>query len=297
MMKRLIILLEVLSLIFLIVPGGMAQKKLSALVSFSTSSIEFVVDNLSKEYTGYVDVSITTDSTDWEAYCQLDMIGIPGDRILLAQGINPTSSSFIPLTKAAGITRKMNNKNIFLSRINIKYIPSYLDIPGRYEGKLIFGYKTTINGKESLVQLGQLPVSIDIKPIFSVTIWSESEMSRKEIRNGPIGISFRVPKPGEWCSLEKICLTIVTNYSNWNLQCGATDLIDKELNRFIPVNSLYIIVGNSSNCMQFSNAPISILSGQSPGVIGVTLRFKLNVTESILAGEYSGNIKLLFGGM
>lgn len=312
MMKKLVILLEVLSLIFLIISDGLAEKKVSALVSFSTSKIEFLVDNLSKKYIQYVEASISIDTNnDSEVYCELDIPGIPKDRILIAQGINLNNFSFVPFTKAIKLgTRK--GKGPVILRINIQYIPNSQDRPGVYEGRLIFSYRninTVDKKKESFIPLAQLPIVITIKPIFSVTIHSESRLNKRDIQVNPNTLTFLVPRPGDWEAQETIYLTINTNYSTWSVQCRATELtelVDTESKnktgkvipvKTIPATYLYVKIGNS-NYIQLSNSPIVIISGNSGGEIGpITLKFMLRTDKNVLAGEYSGNISFLFGGM
>lgn len=305
MMKKLLILLEILSLILVIIPNGSAQKKVSNnVISFSTSSIEFFIDSLEKEYIQYVDATVNIDDESWEVYCELDMPGIPRERILVAQGITFNKFSFSPFIKAIRLGVGKGKTPVILPRINIQYIPSWEDKPGVYQGRLILTYKN----RDGLVPLAQLPVIINIKPIFSVSIYTESKVDKRKIQienlkcnNGP-NITFLVLKPGEWESLETIWLTIRTNYRNWNIQCIATDLIDTDSKskaiKTIPASYLYVKIGSNPNYIQLSNGYTPIISDSSGGVIGpIAIRFKLRTDVSVLAGEYSGNVSFLFGGM
>ncbi len=303
MIKKLLVLLEILSLILVIIPNGSAQKK-DNIISFSTSSIEFAIDSFEKEYIQYIDATVNIDDESWEVYCELDITGIPRERILVAQGITFNKFSFSPFIKAIRLGVGRGKTPVILPRISIKYIPSWEDKSGTYQGRLILTYKS----RDGFVPLAQLPVIIDIKPIFSVSICTESKVDKRKIQfekpkcnNGP-NITFLVPKPGEWESLEIIWLTIRTNYSRWNIQCIATDLIDtaskSKVIKTIPASYLYVKIGSNPNYIQLSNGYKPIISGSSGGVIGpIAIRFKLRTDTSVLAGEYSGNVSFLFGGM
>lgn len=301
MMKKLLILLEILSLILVIIPNGSAQKKVSNnVISFSTSSIEFVIDSLEKEYIQYVDATVNIDDESWEVYCELDMPGIPRERILVAQGITFNKFSFSPFTKAIRLGLGKGKTSVILPRINIQYVPSWEDTPGIYQGRLIFTYKN----RSGFVPLAQIPIVINIKPIFSASIYTESKVDKRKIQienlkcNNCTSITFLVPKPGDWESLETIWITIRTNYRRWNIQCSVTDLVDTAINKTIPASYIYVKNGSNLNYIQLSNRYTSIISGNSGGIIGpIAIKFKLKTDASILAGEYSGKISLLFGGM
>lgn len=307
-MKRLIVFLEVISLIILVTPGTFSQNKVSTFMSFTPSKIEFVVDSISKFYTQQIDVTGSIDVEDWELFCELDIVGIPKERILFAVGINPIDAFYAPFTSKIRLTRRVKNASVFIPRLNIRYIPSWLDDPGTYQGNLIFSYKYISRGKEELVRLASVPIVITIKPIFSVTIISVPKNKMRKPQNyievNPNTLSFLVPYPGEWQSQESLNLVINTNKKRWSVQCSATELVEyeesgKNKNRVIPPippDYLYVRVGNSSNYLQLSNYYITIISGSEKGEFTVPLDFKLKTDESVLAGEYKGSLVFLFQG-
>jgi len=310
MMKRLIVILEVISLIMLTTLSGLSKNKSSILASFSPSKIEFVVDSLSKVYSQYIDVSVNVDAEDWELFYQLDITGIPKERILFAQGVNPAEYFYKPFSGRVSLARGGKNKgNTFLPRINIKFIPSWLDNPGVYSGNIVFSYSYLSEGKRELVSLGSIPIVITIKPIFSITVWSESRGKLRKLQNPSINnsyntVTFLVPKPGKWESQEVIHLTVNTNYNRWSIQCLATELVEyeesKKSKRAIPPISpdrLYIKGGDLSNYTPFSsNSSITIVSGENSGG-DFTISFMLETDESVMAGEYKGSITFSFQGL
>lgn len=301
-MKKLVVLLEILSLLLIInIPNGLSQKRISSnLVSFSTSAIEFLVDSFEKEYIQYIDTTISIDDENWEVYCELEIPGIPRERILMSKGINPSRFSFSPFIRPVRLSVGKDKIPVILSRINIQYIFSWEDKPGTYQGRLIFTYKN----KNGFIPLAQLPIVINIKPIFSVSIYTESNLDKRNLYsetsrcNSDTDITFLVLKPGEWESLETIWLTIKTNYWRWNIQCSVTDLVDTTINKTIPASYIHVKSGANSNYVQLSKGYTPIISGSSGGVIGpIPVKFKLKSDKSVLAGEYNGKISLLFGGM
>ncbi|MGC8718247.1 MAG: hypothetical protein ACP5RW_09660 [bacterium] len=307
-MKRLMVFLEVVSLIILIIPSTFSQNRASTFMSFSPPKIEFVVDNISKFYTQQVDITGSIDIEDWELFCELDIVGIPKERILFAGGINPTDTFYTPFTSKIRLARRVKNASVFIPRLNIRYIPSWLDNPGTYQGNLIFSYRYISEGKEEIVKLASIPIIIVIKPIFSVTIISVPRNETRKPQNymdiTPSTLSFLVPYPGEWMSREILNLEVKTNKKNWTVQCSATELVEyeesqKHKNRVIspiPPDYLYVKVGDSVSYLQLSNSYRTIISGNNSGKFTIPLSFKLKTDESVLAGEYAGSIKFLFQG-
>lgn len=307
-MKRLVLLLEVFSLIILVTPGGFSQNSEKAFMSFSPSSIEFTVDSISKVYTQQVDVSSFIEAEDWELFCELNITGIPKERIFFALGINPFDTFYTPFNSRVRLTRGGKSKLVFIPRLNIRYKPNWLDDPGVYQGNIMFSYRSISKGKEELVILASLPITITIKPIFSVTVLSEPKRKVRKYQNDiditPDSVSFLVPKPGEWMAEEDLVLKINTNYKNWIVQCRATELVEYEeskkyKNRIIPPippNYLYVKVGNNSSLLQLSNSYVTILAGDKKGEFTVPLDFILKTDGSVLAGEYMGSITFLFQG-
>lgn len=309
MMKRLlVVLLGIFSLISLVTPCGFSQNKVKALISFSPSTVEFTVDNISKIYTQQVDIISSIEAEEWELFCDLNMTGIPKERIFFTLGINPFDTFYTPFTNKIRLARGGGNKSAFIPRLNIRYIPSWLDDPGVYQGSIVFSYKYISKGKEELVNLASLPITITIKPIFSVTISSEF---RRKIRKPqdtinvtPNTLSFLVPKPGEWMSEEILTLEIKTNNKNWAVQCMATELVEYEESKKykgkvippIPPNYLYVKAGDNGSFLPLSNSYTTILTGNKKGEFTVPLNFKLKTDESVLAGEYKGSLMFLFQG-
>ncbi|MCX7796549.1 MAG: hypothetical protein N2380_08535 [bacterium] len=307
-MKRLlVILLGVFSLISVVTLDGFSQNKVRALMSFSPSNIEITVDNISKVYTKQVDIIGSIEIEEWELFCDLNIPGIPKERISFALGINPFDTSYTPFTSKIRLTRGGKNKSTFIPRLNIRYKPSWLDDPGVYQGSIVFSYRNVSNGKEELISLASLPITITIKPIFSVTVLSEPRRKTRKpqdtINITPNTLSFLVPYPGEWMSEEILTLEIKTNDKNWAVQCMATELIEYEESKKyksrvippIPPNYLYVKAGDN-NFLQLSNSYITILTGNKKGEFTVPLNFKIKTDESVLAGEYKGNIMFLFQG-
>lgn len=306
-MKRLMIFLEVISLIILVTPGTFSQNRVSTFMSFNPSKIEFVVDSISKFYTQQIDITGSIDVEDWELFCELDIVGIPKERILFAVGINPIDVFYAPFTSRIRLTRRVKNSSAFIPRLNIRYIPSWLDDPGTYQGSLIFSYRYISRGKEELAKLASVPIVITIKPIFSVTILSKPRGKVKILQKdtGSNTISFLVPYPGEWMSQETLNLEVKTNKKSWTVQCSATELVEYEesqkyKNRVIPPippDYLYVKVGDSVSYLQLFNSYITIISGDKKGEFTIPLSFKLKTDESVLAGEYVGSINFLFQGL
>ena len=308
-MKRLIVFLEVISLIMLTTLNGLSQNKSSIFASFSPSKIEFVVDNLSKVYSQHIDASVNIDAEDWELFYELNITGIPKERILVAQGVNPAEYFYRSFSGRVSLARGGKNKGTtFLPRVNIKYIPSWLDDPGVYSGNIIFSYSHLSGGKRELVNLGSIPIVITIKPIFSITVWSESRgkirKTQDPINISPNTVTFLVPKPGEWDALEVLHLTVTTNYKKWSIQCKATELVEYEESKKskrvippIPPDRLYIKGGDLSEYTPFpsDSSYITIISRENPDG-DFTINFMLKTDESVLAGEYKGSIIFLFQG-
>ncbi len=307
MMKRLITLLEIISLIVLIIPGGFSQNKALTFISFTPSKVEFIVDKISDIYAQHIDVTGSIDADIWELFCELDIVGIPRERFLFALGINPFDTFFTPFNSKVRLAGGKRNNSVFIPRLNIIYKPSWSDEPGFYQGSILFSYRHISNGKEEFTKIYSLPITITIKPIFSVTILSDSRRKIKKpqdtINITPNTLSFLVPRPGEWESMETLMLEIKTNNKNWSVQCKATELVEYEESKKyknktippIPPSRLYIKVGNN-DYLQLSNSYITILTGNKKGEFTIPLDFKLKTDESVLAGEYMGSLTFLFQG-
>lgn len=307
-MKRLITLLEIISLIVLITPGGFSQNKNLTFISFTPSRVEFVVDKISDIYAQQIDITGSIDADSWELFCELDMVGIPKDRFFFALGINPFDMFFTPFNSRVRLAGGKRNDSVFIPRLNIRYKSSWLDEPGVYQGNIVFSYRRVSEGKEEFTKIYSLPITVTIKPIFSVTILSESRRKIKKpqdtINITPNTLSFLVPRPGEWESIETLMLEIKTNNKNWTIQCMATELVEYEESKkyknkiipSIPPNYLYVKVGDSSNSLQLSDSYVTILTGNKKGEFTIPLNFKLKTDESVLAGEYMGSLTFLFQG-
>lgn len=312
-MKRLIVLLEIISLIVLITPGVFSQNKNLTFISFTPSKVEFVVDKISVDkisdvYAQQIDIIGSIDADNWELFCELDIEGIPEERFFFALGINSFDTFFTPFNSKVKLAEGRRNNSIFIPRLNIKYKPSWLDEPRVYQGCIIFSYRYVSKGKEEFVKIYSLPITIKINPIFLITILSESRSKIRKpqdnINIAPNTLSFLVPRPDEWESRETLILEIKTNNKNWTVQCMATELVEYEESKKyknkiispIPPSYLYVKVGNSSNFLQLSNSYLTILTGNKKGEFTLPLDFKLKTDETVLAGEYVGSLSFLFQG-
>jgi len=264
--------------------GGETSKQSLVTFSFSKTQIEFDINDITKPYTETVNVGISEGIDKIETFCQIDLPGIPKDRILIAFGINPMDISFSPANRDIRLAKGKGN---FLLPMSIRFIPSWQDKPGRYEGRIKILYRT--DSGDAIVG-STIPIVIDIQPVLVITVWTEPRYSED------LEISFRVPSPGEWKSREKLWFLIGTNYNSWNLQLKANPLIhEKFQDRTINPEDLSIRVRNG-NYQTLAN-PVIVSSGSGGSQITIgPIEFKLKVDPKTRAGDYTGNFEFTFFG-
>ncbi|MGB9681634.1 MAG: hypothetical protein ACP5RW_04775 [bacterium] len=282
-MKRLFLVILIILIVQKVAWGGEPSKQSLITFSFSRTQVEFNINDITKSYIQSVDIGISEGLDNVETFCQIDLQGIPKDRILVAFGPNPMDVNFSPVKKDVRLT---NGKGRFLFPISIKFIPSWQDKPGRYEGRISILYR---EGSNNTILGATIPIVINIQPVLVIIVWTEPRYSED------LEISFRVPSPGEWKSREKLWLSIGTNYNSWNLQLTANPLVhEKFQNSVIDSKDLSVRIGNQDK--NLAN-PVIVSSGSSGAQITVgPIEFKLKVTPETRAGDYTGNLEFTFFG-
>lgn len=283
-MKKLFLVVLIILIAQGVALGGEPNKQSLVTFSFSKTQIEFDINDVTKPYIQTVNVGISESIDRIETFCQIDLPGVPRDRILVAFGPNPMDNTYSPVNNQLKIVK--GKGNFSLLTLNIKYVPNWQDKPGRYEGTVRFIYR--LDSSKEIIPGPTIPIIINIQPFLLITVWTEPKT------NENLEISFRAPSPGDWSSREKLWFLVGTNYSSWKIQLKANQLIhEKYSDRVIKPEDLSVKI-DRGNYQSLAN-PLIISSGNEGTQITVgPIEFKLRVTPLTVAGDYKGNLEFIF---
>jgi len=287
-MKKLFLIFLMILIVKDIALGGESSKLSLGVFSVSTSQVEFDVNDISKPYVQPINISSSIDADNWEVFLEIDIHGIPKDRILIALGPNPMDNTYSPVNNQLKIVKGKGKGNFSLPTLNIKYVPNWQDKPGRYDGTVRILYR--IDSARETISGPTIPITINIQPVLIITVWTEPRNSEN------LEVSFRAPSPGEWDSREKLWFLVGTNYNSWNLQCKANPLIhEKYSNKLISPEDLFVRVNRGSYKSMANPVIVSSGSGGTQITVG-PIEFRLKVTPLTMAGDYTGNLEFTFFG-